>query len=134
MELYDGSYHELTVSQIAEATFSQIDAEGHHFHLLSKITDHKPNVSAISISDGFINSSNGNHVTKKTTYIWKLQVEWKDGSKSWVPLKDLKASYPIELSEYEINKKIERKPAFHLWVGGVAKKRYHIIGKVAKKY
>ena len=37
-----------------------------------------------------------------TTRGWKLQVEWKDGSISWVPLKDLKASNPVELAEYAL--------------------------------
>ena len=61
-------------------------------------------------------------------------MEWKDGSTSWVPLKDLKVSNPLELAEYAINNKIDREPAFHWWVRDVAKKRDRIIGKIAKKY
>ena len=47
VELYDGSYHELTTKQTAEAMFSQIDTEGCHFQLLSKITDYNSNGNAI---------------------------------------------------------------------------------------
>ena len=54
MEFSDGSYHELTSNKIAGAMLSHIDDEGHHFHLLSEITDNKSDVSAISISDKFI--------------------------------------------------------------------------------
>ena len=55
--------------------FSHIYAEGHHFHILSKITDHKSDGNAISISDGYIKSRNGKNVPTKTTAGWKLQVE-----------------------------------------------------------
>ena len=78
-----------------------------------KINKHKSDGNTISISDGFIKSTNGNNVTKKITDVWKLQVEWKDIATSWVPLKDIKASNPIELSEYTINNNIEHKPFFH---------------------
>mmetsp|Transcript_15996 Transcript_15996/g.23839 ORF Transcript_15996/g.23839 Transcript_15996/m.23839 type:complete len:1130 (+) Transcript_15996:7540-10929(+) len=134
VEFSDGSYNELTANQIAEAMFSQIDDEGHHHQLLSEISDHKSDGNAIAISDGFIKSRSGNDVPKKTTAGWKMQVEWKDGSTSWVPLKDLKVSNPLELAEYAINNKIDREPAFHWWVRDVAKKRDRMIGKIAKKY
>ena len=80
---------------------------------MSNITDNNSDGNEISISDGFIKSRNGNNLPNKTTNGWKLQVEWKDGSTSWVPLKDLKASNLIELAEYKINNNIEHKPAFH---------------------
>ena len=62
VEFYDGSYHELTDNQTAEDMFSQIDDECHHFHILSKITNHKSDGNKIAISDGFIKSKNGNNV------------------------------------------------------------------------
>ena len=71
---------------------SHIDDEGHHLQILSEITDHNSDGNIISISDGFIKSRNGNNLPKNTTARWKLQVEWKDRSASWVLLKYLKAS------------------------------------------
>ena len=47
------------------------------------------------------------------TAAWKLQVKWRYWLTYWVPLKDLKASNPLELSEYAINNKIELKPALY---------------------
>ena len=67
------------LTKFAEAMFSQIDDEGHYFHILIEITDHKSDGNAILISDGFIKSRNGNNVPKKTTSWWKLQFERKDG-------------------------------------------------------
>ena len=42
------------------------------------------------MSNGFIINHDGNLHAKKTTRGWKLEVEWKDVTLSWIPLKDLK--------------------------------------------
>ena len=66
------------------------------------ITNCKKDNSAIQINNGFIVSKSGNKVPKKTTRGWELLVEWKDGSMDWVPLVELKASFPVELAEYAL--------------------------------
>ena len=71
---------------------SQIDDKGDLFQLFRKITYHKSDGNKISISDGFIKSRNGNNVPNKTMDGCKLQVDRKDGSIFWVPLKYLKAT------------------------------------------
>ena len=77
---------------------SQVDSEGRHYQVLTDVTDHKKDDSAISKVGGFIKSSSGNLHWKRTTPGWKLLVEWKDGSVDWVPLKDLKQSNPVDLA------------------------------------
>ena len=74
---------------------SQVDSEFHYYQVLTEVTDHKKDDSAISKVDGFINSSSGNLHRKRTTSGWKLLVKWKDSSVDWVPLKDLKQSNPV---------------------------------------
>ena len=69
-----------------------------------------------------------------TTRGWSLEVEWKDGSASWVPLKDLKLANPVELAEYAVANNLEHEPAFHWWVNGTLRKRERIISKVKAKY
>ena len=59
---------------------------------------------------------------KKTTRGWRLEVEWKDGTVSWVDLKDLEASNPVELAEYAIANEIEEEPAFKWWVKDTLRK------------
>jgi transcriptional accessory protein Tex/SPT6 len=59
---------------------------------------------------------------------------WKDKSTSWVKLKDLKASNPVELAEYAVANWIAEEPAFKWWVSNTLRKRNHIISKVKKKY
>jgi hypothetical protein len=41
-----------------------------------------------------------------TTKGWKLLVEWKDSMTDWLPLKDLKESYLVEVAEYAVVNKI----------------------------
>ena len=43
-----------------------------------------------------------------TTKGWKLLVQWRYGTQDWIPLKDLKESYPVETVEYsDANKLLE---------------------------
>ena len=134
VRMSDGSTQELTANIIAESMFSQIDSEGHHCQLLHEISDHKKDNSAIPISDGTFQTRSGNIVPKKTTRGWKLLVEWKDGSTTWVPLKDLKISNPVEVAEYAIANRIQEEPAFKWWVRDTIKRRNRILAKVKTKY
>ena len=113
---------------------SQVDSEGHHYQLLAEISDHRSNHLALTKKNGFIKSKNGNLHPKKTTRGWSIEVEWKDGTVSWVPLKDLKASNPVELAEYAVANNIDDEPAFNWWVKDTLRKRDRIISKVKTKY
>ena len=39
-----------------------------------------------------------------TTKGWDMLVRWKDGSQSWIPLKDVKESNPLETADYAISR------------------------------
>ena len=60
--------------------------------------------------------------------------EWKDSSSSWIPLKDLKASNPVELSEYAAGNRLDVDPAFKWWMRDVLRRCNRIIAKVNAKY
>ena len=109
----DGITDQLAADIIAENMMSQVDSEGHHYQVLTKVTDNKKDDSAFSKVDGFIKSSSGNLHRNKTTRRWKLLVEWKDGTVDWVPLKYLKQSNPVELAEYTGENEISDEPAFN---------------------
>ena len=134
VELPDGSTAQYMANVIAENIFSQVDEEGRQYVLLSEITDHKRDATALSKDEGFTVSHNGRRVPKITTRGWKIQVEWKDGTTDWVPMNELKASNPVELAEYAIANKIAEEPAFAWWVPDVLRKRNRIISKVKSKY
>ena len=67
---------------------------------------------------------------RHTTCGWKLLVRWKDNSESWVPLKDMKESHPIETAEFAKARDIDDEPAFLWWMPYTLRKRDVIIGKV----
>ena len=101
VEFQDGSVAEYTANIIAENIYSQVDSEGRSFAILNEISGHRkvPGV-AIEQENGFTISANGNKVPKRTTKGRELLVEWKGGENEWLPLRDLKASNPIEVAEY----------------------------------
>ena len=68
-----------------------------------------------------------------TTKGWDLCVLWKDGSTSWVPLKDLKESNPIEVAEFAVAHKIHHEPAFVWWVPKVLKTRQRVLSAVKSR-
>ncbi len=104
------------------------------FQLLDEIMDHKKDDMAIDIANGTVTLASGNVKSKITTQGWQLLMLWKDKLMSWVKLKDLKASNPIELAEYAVANQISEEPAFKWWVSNTLHKRNHIISKVKKKY
>jgi len=64
---------------------------------------------------------------KKTTTGWDLEVEWKDDTTSWLPLKTLKETNPIQVAEYAKANKIDSEPAFDWWVPVVMRQKTRLI-------
>ena len=88
----------------------------------------------IKQEDAFLTTSSGVKRRRETTTGWELLVQWKDGSTNWIVLKDLKASYPVQIAEYAAQAKISEEPAFAWWVPFTLKKRNRIIAKIKSKY
>jgi hypothetical protein len=63
-----------------------------------------------------------------------MLIKWKDGSTTWVALKDMKEAYPVQVAEYAVSARIADEPAFAWWVPFTLKKRNRIIAKVKSKY
>ena len=129
-----GAVHEYTANVVAKNLFAQIDSEGKRHVMLKEIIGHKKNGDAVSRQDGFTVSANGNKHPKRTTKGWEIAVEWIDGNQEWVPLKDMKEGYAIELAEYAVAQGIEQEPAFHWRVPQVLNHLRRIVKKVKKKY
>ncbi len=89
----------------------------HEILLFHNIVGHQCDTNiAISSQEAWILSHNGNKIPRWTTKGWELCVEWKDKSTNWIPLKDLKASKPLQVAQYAIAHNIAGKPAFSWWV------------------
>ena len=67
---------------------------------------------------------------RKTTCGWKFLVLWKDGSETWVPLRDMKESHPIEVAEYAKSRGIDKEPAFAWWLPSTLRKSDIIISAI----
>ena len=131
VEFPDGSVDVLTANAIAEALYSQVDEEGRSYSVFSEIVDHRKDGNAVAADDAFIPGTNRR---RRTTKGWQLLVESKHGTVDWLPLSDLKESYPIKVAEYAVNNKIASEPAFAWWVPYVLKKRDRVIKRVQKRY
>ena len=133
VEFDDGSYSEYSANALAENLYNHIDENGHSHSLLSAIVDHEmdPDV-ALSKDDSYYEANNIRR-RRITTKGWQLKVEWKDGSCSWIPLKIVKESNPIELAEYAISRDIQGEAAFAWWVPHTIKKRSRIIKLVQNR-
>ena len=128
VEFADGTRDKVTANIIAENMYAQIDDHGNQYALLSEIQDHKKDGTALTEEDSW-DYRGANKTRKQTTKGWQLLVAWKDGSSSWVKLKDVKDSNPIEVAEYAVANRIQDEPAFAWWVKQVLRRRNRIISK-----
>ena len=134
VEFADGATDVFTANLIAENIYSQVDDEGNSYSIMSEIVDHKSDGSAVHKDDGMEITKDGTSRPRRTTKGWKLLVAWKGGTSSWIPLKDLKESYPVQVAEYALANKILAEPAFNWWARHVLRKRDRIIKKVKSRY
>jgi hypothetical protein len=134
VEYFDGHTTTMSANKIAECMFAQVDREGSRLLLLDEVIDHRTTKDAITQVDAFTLTSNGRRKRKPTTKGWELLLQWKDGSEAWVPLKDAKEAFPVQVAEYSVQVRIQEEPAFVWWVPHVLKKRAQIIAKAKSKY
>jgi hypothetical protein len=121
----NGTIEQFATNGIAENMYAQVEDECNMFQLLDEIMDHKKDDKVIDIADGTVTTSSGNVKPKITTQGWQLLSLWKDKSMSWVKLKDLKASNPIECAEYAVANWTAEEPAFKWWVSNTLCKQNH---------
>jgi hypothetical protein len=134
VEYADGERETLTANILAENILAQVDEDGHRQLLLDEIVEHRTLPDAIPKDKGLLTLPSGAQRKIRTTRGWELFVQWKDGSSNWIPLKDLKESYPVELAEYARNNRLLDEPVFAWWVNHTLRKRDRILQKVKSKY
>ena len=91
VEFDDGLVREYAANIIAQNMLSQVDEDGLSLIQMDSIIDHRkdPDV-AIAKEDGYVVTGKGSKKLRKTTLGWQLLIQWKDNTKSWIPLEDLK--------------------------------------------
>ena len=122
----DGDEMDVAYNTIAEHLFSQVDEEGNQYQLFKEIVGHRKNKRAIDKADQY-RMANGKSRKKQTTAGWDLEVEWADGSTSWLPLKELKETNSVEVAQYARDNRIIEEPAFDWWAAHVLKRRTRLI-------
>jgi len=130
----DGATDVVTANLIAENLYAQVDEEGRSYQILKEIVDHRYNEDALTKDQAYVESANGQKRPILTTKGVEHLVEFADGTASWVPLKDLRVSNPVEIAEYAKANGIDKDPAYNWWVPKVLKKRDMIIKKVKSRY
>ena len=97
----DGSSREYSANVIAENMISQVDDDGFHTRIMEGIIDYQMDMRvACPKSSKLVKRKGGHKRLRCTTKGWKLLVKWKDGQSTWVPLKYLKESNPVETAEF----------------------------------
>lgn len=125
----DGAVQQYSANIIAQNLYSQIDEEGHRYQLLEGIIQHRKNGDAVPMERG-LDKRNRKRMTTKG---WDLCLSLKDGTSCWMPLKEVKNIFPIEVAEYAVMTTIDKEPAFAWWVPHTIKKKDNIISKVASR-
>ena len=94
-----GAVHQYVANTIAYNIYSQVDEDDHRYQLMYHISNHMSDGISLPKSEAFMVSRNGNRNHKINTKGWYLEVQWKDGTNSWVPLR-IKESHGIQTAEY----------------------------------
>ena len=79
---------------------------------MNEIIDYQRNGTELKQQDAFIATKTGTKRRRKTTKGWEPLIEWKDGSTTWVSLKDIKESYPVKVAKFALVTRISMEPAF----------------------
>jgi hypothetical protein len=135
VEFDSGEVEAYHANIIAESIYSTIDADGYTTYMLKEIIDHRSDETAVKLDDAYVTDKrSGKKKLRPTTKGWELCVKWNDESTTWVPLKDLKESNPVEVAEYAVHMKLVSEPAFAWWVPFTIKRRDRIIKAVKNRY
>ena len=130
----DGQVKDYAANVVAENMLTQVNSNGFTLTMMDGIIDcERDDAVVIPKSDAYVVTRRGRKRHRRTTVGWKLLVKWSDGSESWVPLKDMKESHPLEVADFAKARGIADEPAFSWWVPYTLRKRDVIISKVKSR-
>ena len=127
----NGLEQEILHNAIAESMWAGADSEGRQRALLGQIAGCRLDGTA---DEGMPAKGSSNWHKRKTTKGCELLCTWKGKSQDWVPLKDIKECYPVQIAEFAKAHGLLKKPVFSWWCNHVLKTRKAIIKKVKSRY
>ena len=107
VEFPDGKFRQNATNIIAEHLMSRVDDEDFSKAMIRSITDFKKYHTAVNQKGKHFYSNNGRRHLRKSTKGWKLKVLRNKDSSAWTPLKDLKESNHVDVSEFSAAKGID---------------------------
>ena len=135
VEFKYGTTDIISANNIANYIWDQVDTNGYSDTLLDSILDCKFDSKAVT-GDGYIMDQNGKKCLHKTAAGVKMKVSLRSGDKiikTWLPLKDLKESNPVQVAEFAKTRGLDTKPEFKWWVNHTLKKRDIIIAYITAR-
>jgi hypothetical protein len=122
-EFPDGYIQEYSANRIAEAIYDNVDDNGTDELLFDSIIGHER-----------IPTQDQHNQNTFSTQGWNTCIAWKDGTSSWHTLADVKNSYPVQLAEYAIEYKLDKKRAFSWWIKTTIKHWKAFIKATKKRF
>ena len=113
--------------------YAQCDSDGNQYVISDSIVGFRRSTIALFYADQKVLKAGGRSFMRRTTAVWNLCIQLKDGSTLWGKLSELKQSHPVECTEYAFSQGLMNDPAFIWWVGFILKKRERIILLVKKR-
>ena len=115
--MYDVEYKyrhkaSLAANVIVDNMFAQVDGEGNRHVLFQDIFDHRYNGTEVKEQGALITTHSEMKRRRETTKGFEFLAQSKYGSTKWVTLKDMKNSYPVQMAEYVVQRRITGDPAF----------------------
>ena len=79
----------MATNSIAENMFAQVDEESKFHVLFDEIVEHRCDGNQVKMQDVFSTNTRGVKRRRPTTKGWEILVKWKDGSTTFISLKDM---------------------------------------------
>jgi hypothetical protein len=116
VEFNDGTREAYVYNTIAQALYSELDADGERWYSFDSIVGHKK-------------GEGGSGKTKG----WLLEILWNEGYTTWETLSAMRDMNMPKCAEYAMQHGLADEPAFKFWVKHAIKKRARLIKQVYKR-
>ena len=110
---------------------AQCDDDGFFTNVMATVLDHKRDGTSVSMSEKYFTTKHGKRTMRQSTKGWSFHIKWRDGNTSWVDLKDLKETNPVDIAEYATSRGIQDELAFAWWLPYTLRKRDVIVSAVS---
>ena len=112
----DGAVEKYAANTIAKSLYTTLKKDGHAKAVVDCILEHLYAQRTASKADRYLITKKGQRRLRKAMIEWNILVQWKNQSKSWVPLKLMKENDPVKMAENAKSNKTDEEPAFQWWV------------------